>query len=110
MLDGLHHSYVDVDDPTFLEFSYVKALAGVVDGSFGPRESLHAYHVGGGGVTFPRYLAKTRPGTRSLISEIDPGVVKVDTERPGLKTGPALGSGSRMAASAYDGCPTRVAT
>jgi len=90
VLDGLHHSYVDVDDPTFLEFSYVKALAGVVDGSFEPRESLDAYHVGGGGVTFPRYLAKTRPGTRSLISEIDPGVVKVDTERLGLKTGPAL--------------------
>ncbi len=46
VLDGLHHSYVDVDDPTFLEFSYVKALAGVVDGSFEPRESLDAYHVG----------------------------------------------------------------
>ncbi len=90
VLDGLRHSYVDVDDPTFLEFSYVKALAGVVDGSFEPREPLDAYHVGGGGVTFPRYLAETRPGTRSLISEIDPGVVKVDTERLGLKTGPAL--------------------
>ncbi|HWM01736.1 MAG TPA: fused MFS/spermidine synthase, partial [Actinophytocola sp.] len=90
VLDGLRHSYVDVDDPTFLEFSYVKALAGVVDGSFEPRESLDAYHVGGGGVTFPRYLAETRPGTRSVVSEIDPGVVDVDTERLGLETGPAL--------------------
>jgi spermidine synthase len=90
VLDGLRHSYVDLDDPTFLEFSYVKALAGVVDASFEPREALDAYHVGGGGVTFPRYLAETRPGTRSLVSEIDPGVVKVDTERLGLRTGPAL--------------------
>ena len=90
VLDGLRHSYVDVDDPTFLEFSYVKALAGVVDGSFEPGEPLDAYHVGGGGITFPRYLAETRPGTRSVVSEIDPGVVDVDTERLGLETGPAL--------------------
>ena len=90
MLDGLRHSYVDVDDPTFLEFSYVKALAGVVDGSFERGEPLDAYHVGGGGITFPRYLADTRPGTRSVVSEIDPGVVDVDTERLGLETGPAL--------------------
>ena len=33
-LDGLRHSFVDVDDPTHLEFSYVKALAAVVDGTF----------------------------------------------------------------------------
>jgi spermidine synthase len=90
VLDGLRHSYVDVGDPKFLEFAYVKALAGVVDGSFEPKESLDAYHVGGGGVTFPRYLAETRPGTRSLVSEIDPGVVDLDTERLGLETGPAL--------------------
>jgi spermidine synthase len=68
----------------------VKALAGIVDGSFEQGKSLDAYHVGGGGVTFPRYLAETRPGTRSLVSEIDPGVVDVDTERLGLETGPAL--------------------
>ena len=90
ILDGLRHSYVDVDDPTFLEFSYVKALAGIVEGSFEQGEALDAYHVGGGGVTFPRYLAETRPGTRSVVSEIDPGVVDVDTERLGLETGPAL--------------------
>ena len=68
----------------------MKALAGVVDASFEPGESLDAYHVGGGGITFPRYLAETRPGTRSLVSEIDPGVVDLDTERLGLETGPAL--------------------
>jgi spermidine synthase len=90
VLDGLNHSYVDLDDPTFLEFSYVKALAGIVDGSFDPDKPLDAYHVGGGGLTFPRYLAETRPGTRSVVSEIDPGVVEVDSERLGLETGPAL--------------------
>jgi hypothetical protein len=90
VLDGLRHSYVDLTDPTHLEFDYVKALAGVVDGTFETGRSLSAYHVGGGGLTFPRYLAVTRPDTRSLVSEIDPGVVDLDTERLGLDSGPAL--------------------
>ena len=51
---------------------------------------MSAYHVGGGGLTFPRYLAATRPGTRSLVSEIDPGVGAVDSEQLGLESGPAL--------------------
>lgn len=89
-LDGVRHSYVDLNDPTYLEFSYVKALAGVVDGTFEPGRPVQAYHLGGGGLTFPRYLAATRPGTRSLVSEIDPGVLGVDRERLGLETGPDL--------------------
>ena len=90
LLDGLSHSFVDLDDPTYLRFAYIQALAGVVDGSFAARQPLRAYHLGGGGLTFPRYLARTRPGTRSLVSEIDPGVVEVDRERLGLETGTAL--------------------
>ena len=38
----------------------------------------------------PRYLDVVRPGTTSLVSEIDPGVVAVDTERLGLETGESL--------------------
>ena len=90
VLDGLRHSYVDLDDPTHLEFRYTQGLAGVVDGSFDEGEPLAAYHLGAGGLTFPRYLAATRPGTRSVVSEIDPGVVRVDTERLGVRTGPDL--------------------
>ncbi|WP_030483683.1 fused MFS/spermidine synthase [Nocardioides aequoreus] len=90
VLDTLRHSYVDLDDPTHLEFSYVKALAGVTEASFPAGEPLAAYHLGGGGLTFPRYLATTRPGTTSVVSEIDGGVVAVDRERLGLETGPEL--------------------
>ena len=83
VLDGLRHSYVDLEDPTYLDFDYVQAVASVVDTSFSPGEPIRAYHVGGGGLTVPRYLAEVRPGTRSVVSEIDPGVVRVDTERLG---------------------------
>ncbi|MFD6304690.1 fused MFS/spermidine synthase [Streptomyces sp. NPDC060223] len=84
VLDGLRHSYVDLDDPAFLEFAYVRAIASVVDAAFPEGEPLTAHHLGGGGLTFPRYLAATRPGTRSLVSEIDSGVVRINREQLGL--------------------------
>lgn len=90
LLDGLRHSYVDIDDPTFLEFTYVRAFASVVDAAFPEGEPLAAYHVGGGGLTFPRYLAATRPGTRSLVSEIDDGVVRVNRDRLGWRAGTGI--------------------
>lgn len=89
VLDGLRHSYVDIDDPTFLEFTYVRALASVVDAAFPEGEPLTAHHLGGGGLTLPRYLAATRPGTRSVVSEIDSDVVRINRDRLGL--GPAAG-------------------
>ncbi|SEB93540.1 Spermidine synthase [Nocardioides exalbidus] len=79
VLDGLRHSYVD-DDPTFLEFSYVQAMASVVDTAFPEGDPLDAYYLGAGGLTLPRYVAATRPGSANLVSEIDGGVVEVDRE------------------------------
>ena len=90
VLDGLRHSYVDLQDPTHLEFEYVRAMASVADTAFAPDRPLAAYHLGGGGLTLPRYLATVRPGTTSVVSEIDPGVVELDEERLGLVTGPDL--------------------
>nr|WP_307792510.1 fused MFS/spermidine synthase [Streptomyces verrucosisporus] len=84
VLDGLRHSYVDLEDPTYLKFAYVRAIASVVDAAFPGQEPLAAHHLGGGGLTFPRYLAATRPGTRSVVSEIDGGVVRIDHDRLGL--------------------------
>ncbi len=96
LLDGVRHSYVDLGDPTFLEFTYVRALASVADSAFPEGEPLTAHHLGGGGLTFPRYLAATRPGTRSVVSEIDGGVVRIDRERLGLSSGAASGIDVRV--------------
>ena len=96
ILDGLRHSYVDIDDPTFLEFEYVRAIASAVDSAFPEREPLTAHHLGGGGLTFPRYLAATRPETRSLVSEIDNGVVRINREQLGLRSGTGTGIDVRV--------------
>lgn len=84
VLDGVRHSYVDVEDPKLLEFAYVRAIASAVDAAFPGSDPLKAFHLGGGGMTFPRYLSAVRPGTQSLVSEIDGGVVGIDREELGL--------------------------
>ncbi|MGY1706820.1 fused MFS/spermidine synthase [Geodermatophilus sp. SYSU D00697] len=90
VLDTLRHSYVDVADPTHLEFAYVQAIAAVIEGTSPEGRPLSALHLGGGGLTLPRYLAETRPGTESLVLEVDPGVVDMDREQLGLQESDAL--------------------
>ena len=53
-------------------------MASVTDTAFAAGEPLAAYHLGAGGLTLPRYLSATRPGTSSEVSEIDAGVVAAD--------------------------------
>ncbi len=90
VLDGLRHSYVDLDDPTYLDFAYVQAVASALDTAFPAGEVLDAYHLGAGALTVPRYLDAVRPGTRSLVSEIDAGVVDVGAERLGASEGAGI--------------------
>ena len=90
VLDNLRHSYVDLDDPTHLEFAYIRAIAAVVDTAFTSRQALDAYHLGAGGLTIPRYLQAVRPGSTSIVSELDPGVVQINRAQLALETGPDL--------------------
>jgi spermidine synthase len=90
MLDTLRHSYVDLADPRHLEFEYVRAIAAVSEVVAPPGEPLSALHIGGGGLTLPRYLGEVRPGTRSLVIEVDPGVVAIDREQLALETSDRL--------------------
>ncbi len=90
VLDNLRHSYVDLADPTHLEFSYTRGYAAVVDAMFPGDAPLRSHHLGAGGVTMPRWLEATRPGSTSVVSEIDGGVVQLDRDELGLRTSDAL--------------------
>jgi len=89
-LDNLRHSYVDPEDPTYLDFRYTQRFADVVDAAFPGPAPLDVVHVGGGGFTMPRWLAATRPGTRSTVLELDPAVVALGRERLGVGDIPDL--------------------
>lgn len=90
VLDRLRHSYVDVEDPTYLGFEYMRAFGDVLRTVAPPGEPVDALHIGGGGFTMPRYLAARRPGTQSMVLEIDPLLVRVAREELGLGDLPGL--------------------
>jgi MFS family permease len=90
VLEDLPHSYVDLADPQHLEFDYTRWIGDAIDEMAPAGEALDAVFVGGGGFTLPRYLAATRPGSRSRVLEVDGDLVALARERLGLRTGPAL--------------------
>jgi spermidine synthase len=79
-VDGAPQSYVDLDDPTHLEFEYARRLAHVLDGTADPGAPLDVLHLGGGALTLPRYLAATRPGSRQEVIEADRGLLDLVAE------------------------------
>ncbi|ADB33601.1 conserved hypothetical protein [Kribbella flavida DSM 17836] len=89
-LDQLRHSYVDLADPTHLEFQYTKNFGAVVDSRWPAGQRLDALHVGGGGLTMPHWLTATRQGSHNKVYEIDPGVIALDRAELGAKPGPEL--------------------
>ena len=68
---GVPQSYVDLEDPTYLEFDYLRWMVDVLDGWAEPGRALRVVHVGGAGLALPRYLAATRPGSGQLVFEPD---------------------------------------
>jgi spermidine synthase len=84
-MDTLRHAYVDLDDPTHLEFGYTRLLGDVADALAPARQPIDALHIGGGGFTLPRYLSATRPGSSSRVLELDPVVVEVAEQELGLE-------------------------
>jgi hypothetical protein len=81
-LDTLRHSYVDLEDPTHLEFRYIRLFDDVVAATH-PDGDLDVLHIGGGGFTFPRYLDATRDGT-NVVLEVDVQLVRIAEDELGL--------------------------
>jgi len=81
VLDNLPQSYVDERDAAYLSFAYVQVIASVADVASPAGRPLSALHLGAGGLTIPRYLAATRPGSISRVLEIDGGVPVLDRAR-----------------------------
>ena len=67
-------SWVDPADPLRLEFEYVQRIAEVLDATVLARpdgERVRIVHVGGGGLTLPRFVAARRPHTAQIVLEPD---------------------------------------
>lgn len=77
LVDGTPQSYVDLDDPTYLGFEYVRRIGHVVDLVAPPGAPVRAVHLGGGALTLARYIGATRPGSRQRVFEIDAPLTEV---------------------------------
>lgn len=66
-------------DPRVLVFPYMDMIGDLIDQmKEGP---LRVIHIGGGGLTLPRYVAAKRPGSDNVVSEVDAGLLKLVEER-----------------------------
>jgi MFS family permease len=111
VLDRLTHAAVDLRDPTDLQFGYVRRFA---DATAPFRAGLGAspdvLHIGGGGFTFPRYIAALHPEARQTVLELDPRIYEiaqselgyVPSDRIDVRLGDARQSIRALPSDAFD--------
>jgi spermidine synthase len=102
-VDGIPQSHVDLDDPEYLEFEYIRRLGHLADLAAPAGEPLRALHLGGGGLTLARYVAATRPGSRQLAVDSDAALVDLvrrllPLDQPGRRTAAGRSSTARAGA------------
>ncbi len=110
MVNGTPQSHVDLDDPSHLDFEYVRRLGHVADLVAPAGRPLRVLHLGGGGLTLARYVAATRPRSTQQVAEIDAALVDLVRRRLPLdraarvriRVGDAREVLSRAPAESYD--------
>ena len=83
---GMDASYVDLADPSHLEFDYLRWIRIVVRAA----RARRVLHVGGGACALARALAAEEPGSRHEVCEIDPHVLELAREHLGLRRTPGI--------------------
>jgi spermidine synthase len=78
-------AYVDLDDPRYLEFEYMRRIGHLLDLAAPDGAALRVLHLGGGALTLARYVAATRPGSAQLAVDDDADVVDLVRERLPLR-------------------------
>ena len=87
-VDGTPQSHVDPSDPTHLHFEYVARMGAVIDQL--PDGPLTAVHLGAGGLSIPRYIEATRPGSRQQVIELEQPLVDLVREHLPLPRGASI--------------------
>ena len=86
-VDGTPQSHVDLEDPQWLGFEYVRRIGHAVDLVRPAGEPITAVHLGGGAFTLPRYVIATRPGSRQQVVELESDLVDFVREHLPLPRG-----------------------
>jgi spermidine synthase len=79
-------SYVDLADPSHLEFDYLRWMRIVLRAA----RVRRVLHIGGAACALPRAMAAEDPGGRQEVCEVDAGVLALAREHLGLRRAPGL--------------------
>lgn len=106
-IDGVPQSYVDLAEPTYLDFAYARLLGDLLDLVGDEGAPLTVLHLGGGACTLPRYIAATRPGSTQLVVDADAQLVDLVRGQLGtagftLRVGDARVELARLAVASCD--------
>ncbi|MEO5779728.1 MULTISPECIES: spermidine synthase [Arthrobacter] len=72
-INGVMSSHIDLVDPLFLDFEYMRWIAALVESRW-PRDAkpkLRALHLGGGACSMARYFHAAYPDARQIVVELD---------------------------------------
>jgi hypothetical protein len=85
-LDHLSHSFVDIDDPSFLGYTHEEIQGELLRLALDHHPDTKCLVIGGGGYTFPRWVDYTLPEVHTDVVEIDPGVTRIAYEKLALSS------------------------
>ncbi len=83
ILDRIRNSYVDLEDPTYLEFRYIRLIVDIIE-TEAPPGPIDMVSIGGGGFSLPGYVEHTRPASRNTVLEIDRKLIEIGREELSL--------------------------
>ncbi|HEY1157817.1 MAG TPA: fused MFS/spermidine synthase, partial [Arthrobacter sp.] len=74
-INGVMSSHIDLADPLFLDFEYMRWMAALVESRWPPSNAsphkLRGLHLGGGACSMARYFAAAYPDARQVVVELD---------------------------------------
>lgn len=76
-INGVMSSHIDLADPLFLDFEYMRWIAALIESRWPPSDvagggqKLRGLHLGGGACSLARYVAAAYPDARQVVVELD---------------------------------------
>jgi spermidine synthase len=72
-INGVMSSHIDLADPLFLDFEYMRWMAALLESRWPPesRPKLRGLHLGGGACSLARYFSAAYPDARQVVVELD---------------------------------------
>lgn len=90
MINHVESSHIDLSDPGWLEFEYMRWIASVIEDSQPAETPMRVLHLGAAACSLARYLINARPASQHLAVDTDAELSRLVREWFDLPKAPAL--------------------